>query len=246
MNAIILDDEQYCAEALYHLLLKHCPHVSVIHLFTDPLEAVVAMKDMAPDILFLDVEMPFMSGFDFLHAIGPTSTSVIFTTAYDTYAIQAFKVNAVDYLLKPIDRSDLINAVNKIKSKPQPLNEQLLSGLIRTALEQQQAPRKITIHTVEGIHLLLLDDIIYCKSEGSYSLIFLKDQTPLMVSKNLTEMEELIKSSRFFRIHKSHLINQDHILKVNKAEGGDVLMSNHEKAPISRQRRAEFFEWLAK
>lgn len=246
MTAMILDDERYCAEALYHLLAKFCPQVNPVMMFMDAKEALEAFRKETPDILFLDVEMPFMSGFDFLSMISPTSASVIFTTAYDTYAVKAFKVNAVDYLLKPIDRTDLINAVNKVVNKPQPITEHLLSGLIRTALEQQQGPRKLTIHTVDGIHLLLLEDIIYCKSEGSYSLVFLKDQPPLMVSKNLTEMEELIKSSRFFRIHKSHLINQDHILKVNKAEGGDVLMSNHEKAPISRQRRAEFFQWLAK
>lgn len=246
MNALILDDELYCAETLYHMLHKHCPQITHVRMLTDPKEALEEVAYLSPDILFLDVEMPYMSGFDFLNALGPTSASVIFTTAYDTYAVQAFKVNAVDYLLKPIDRTDLINAVNKVEVKPQPLNEHLLSGLIRTAIEQQHAPKKITIHTVDGIHLLLLEDIVFCKSEGSYSYIYLKDQSPLMVSKNLSEMEELIKSSRFFRIHKSHLINQDHILKVNKAEGGEVLMSNQEKVPISRQRKSEFFDWLGK
>jgi two-component system LytT family response regulator len=246
MKALILDDELYCAEALFHLLARYCPHVHPVKMMTDPQEAIYEFSSDIPDILFLDVEMPHMTGFDFLNAVGPTTASVIFTTAYDTYAIQAFKVNAVDYLLKPIDKADLMSAVNKVAMKPQPVNEQLLSGLIRTAMEQQQAPRKISIHTLEGIHLIPLDDIIYCKSEGSYSLIYLRSQAPLMVSKNLSEMEELIKSSRFFRIHKSHLINQDHILKVNKAEGGEVLMSNQEKVPISRQRRAEFFDWLAK
>ena len=206
----------------------------------------MAIRKETPDILFLDVEMPFMSGFDFLQTLGPTTASIIFTTAYDTYAIQAFKVNAVDYLLKPIDREELINAVRKVAHKPQPLDEHLLTGLIRSAIEQQHTPRKITIHTLDGIHLLPLDDIIYCKSEGSYSFIYLRDQTPLMVSKNLSEMEELIKSSRFFRVHKSHLINQDHIIKVNKAEGGDITMSNQERVPIARQRKVEFFEWLSK
>ena len=246
MKALILDDELYCAEALLHLLARYCPHVSPVSLYTDPEEALSAFKQEEPDILFLDVEMPFMSGFDFLNAVNATQASVIFTTAYDTYAIQAFKVNAVDYLLKPIDKTDLMTAVNKVSLRPQPMNEQLLTGLIRTALEQQHSPRKITIHTLDGIHLIPLEDIIFCKSDGSYSFIYLKGQSPLMVSKNLSEMEELIQSSRFFRIHKSHLINQDHILKVNKAEGGDVLMSNQEKVPISRQRRAEFFEWLSR
>lgn len=245
MNAIILDDELYCSETLFYLIKKHCPQITKADVYTDPEQALEIVRQERPDILFLDVEMPFMSGFDFVQALGPTTVSIIFTTAYDTYAVQAFKVNAVDYLLKPIDKEELIQAVSKVAKKPQPLDQHLLSGLIRTALEQQ-APRKITIHTVDGIHLLQLDDILYCKSEGSYSFIYLKDQPVLMVSKNLAEMEELIKSSRFFRVHKSHLINQDHILKVNKADGGDVIMSNQEKVPIARQRKVDFFEWLSK
>jgi two-component system LytT family response regulator len=245
MTAVILDDELYCAEALFHSLKKYSPQISNVRMFTDPEDALTVIKHSPPDILFLDVEMPFMTGFDFLNALGPTSSSIIFTTAYDQYAIQAFKVNAVDYLLKPIDKDDLLNAIKKVEHKPQPLDQQLLSGLIRSAIEQQQAPKKITIHTLDGIHLLPLEDIIYCKSDGAYSYIYLKEQSPLMVSKNLTEMEELIHSSRFFRVHKSHLINQDHIIKVNKAEGGDVIMTNDDRVPISRQKRAEFFDWLA-
>ncbi len=246
MNAVILDDEQYCTETLFHMLKKNCPGIVHIDIYTEPEKALETVRKNAPDILFLDIDMPFMSGFDFVHALGPTKASVIFTTAYDTYAVQAFKVNAVDYLLKPIDREELIAAVNKVVLKPQPLDQQMLTGLIKSAIAQQQSPRKISIHTTDGIHLLALEDIIFCKSEGSYSFITLKDQTPMMVSKNLSEMEELIRSPRFFRIHKTHLINHDHIIKVNKAEGGDVTMSNLEKVPISRQKRAEFFEWLAK
>ena len=246
MNAAILDDEIYCSETLFHLLAKHCPQVHPVTVYADPETALEALRNESPDILFLDVEMPFMTGFDFIQALGPTRASIIFTTAHDVYAVQAFKVNAIDYLLKPIDKEELIQAVRKVEAKPQPLDQNLLSGLIRTAIEQQQSPRKIAIHTVEGIHLLMLEDIIYCRSEGSYSYVHLRHQTPLMVSKNLAEMEEMIHSSRFFRIHKSFLINQDHILKVNKAEGGDILMSNQESVPISRHRRSEFFDWLAR
>ncbi len=246
MNAIILDDEQYCTETLYHLLKRNCPQITHIDIYTESQTALEAVRKNAPDILFLDIDMPFMSGFDFVHALGPTKASVIFTTAYDTYAVQAFKVNAVDYLLKPIDKTELISAVNKVALKPQPFDQQILTGLIKSAIEQQQSPRKISIHTTDGIHLLALDDIIYCKSEGSYSYIHLREQSPIMVSKNLSEMEDLISSSKFFRIHKTHLINKDHILKVNKTEGGDVTMSNQEKVPISRQKRTEFFEWLTK
>ena len=245
MRAIIIDDEPFCAETLVFLLKKHCPEVSETEQYSDPTRALEPVRNNPPDILFLDVEMPFMTGFDFLHALGGTAASVIFTTAYDTYAIQAFKVNAVDYLLKPIDKEDLIRAVGKVIRKPAPLDQTLLNGLIRSALAEQ-APRKISIPTADGIHLLALDDILYCRSEGSYSLLCLRDQTSLLVSKNLSEMEDLIRSPRFFRVHKSHLINQDHILKVNKAEGGDVVMSNQEKIPIARQRKVDFFDWLQK
>jgi two-component system LytT family response regulator len=177
--------------------------------------------------------------------MGPTTTSVIFTTAFDTYAVQAFKVNAVDYLLKPIDKTELINAVNKVVSKPQPFDQQLLSGLIKSALGQH-APKKIAIHTLEGIHMIAPEDILYCTSDGSYSMIHLRNQQPLMVSKNLSEMEDVIGSTDFFRVHKTHLINKAHIHKVHKTDGGSVLMSNNESVPISRQRKAEFFDWLAK
>ncbi len=246
MNALILDDELYCSEALFHLLARHCPQVHPVIIYTDPEEALEVVRQHPPDILFLDVEMPYMTGFDFLRALGPTSASVIFTTAYDTYAVQAFKVNAVDYLLKPIDREELITAVQKVAARPQPLNEQLLSGLIRSALAQQNSPKKISIHTQDGILLLSLEDILFCKSEGSYCFIYLRDQPSVMVSKNLTEMEELINSAIFFRVHKSFLINRDHITKVNKADGGEAMMSNKELVPISRQRKSAFLEWLSK
>jgi two-component system LytT family response regulator len=136
-------------------------------MFTDSEQALEIIKRDTPDILFLDVEMPFMSGFDVVQALGPTPISVIFTTAFDMYAVQAFKVNAVDYLLKPIDKDELINAVNKVIQKPQVFNQELLTGLIRSAIDQQP-PKKVVIHTQEGIHLILLQDILYCKSEGSY------------------------------------------------------------------------------
>jgi two-component system LytT family response regulator len=245
MRALILDDEQYCAETLLVLLKKHCPQVSDVELFTDPELALEHVRAFPPDILFLDVEMPFMTGFDFLHALGGGTASVIFTTAHDTYAVQAFKVNAVDYLLKPIDQNELKQAVNKVTLKPQPMDQALLTGLIKSALGQQ-SPKRITIHTSDGIHLITLDDIIYCRSDGSYSYIYIRDQQPVMVSRNLSEMEALIQSPRFFRVHKTHLINQEHIVKVNKSDGGDVVMSNQEKIPIGRQRKNDFFEWLVR
>lgn len=245
MTAVILDDEPYCTETLFHLCRKHCPDILSIGTFTHPDEAMASIRAQSPDILFLDVEMPFMSGFDFLKTLGSTSASVIFTTAYDTYAVEAFKVNAVDYLLKPIGKEDLVRAVSKVAAKPQPLDQNLLSNLIRSALDQHQQTRRITVHTQDGIILLSHEEIIYCKGEGSYCLIYLKDQPSVMVSKNLTEMEKMIDSPRFFRLHKSYLINGDHIIKVNKADGGDVVMSNKDLVPVSRQRRTEFFDWLS-
>jgi two-component system, LytTR family, response regulator len=244
MEAYILDDELHCSAILEKLIRQHCPQIKEITSFQFPDEALEKVKSSPPDILFLDVEMPYMTGFDFLKALGPIPSSVIFTTAYDTYAVQAFRVNAVDYLLKPVDRDDLRQAVEKIALRPASINENLLAGLIRSAMEHQIQPRKIALPTAEGIHLIPLDDIYYCKSEGAYSQICLREQANLLISKNLAEMEDMIQSPRFFRVHKSFLIHRDHILKVDKSDGGEVIMRNLDRIPISRQRKSEFLEWL--
>lgn len=245
MKALIIDDEFYCANTLEIMLRAHCQQINEIRVFTDPLEGLGYLQLNTPDILFLDVEMPHMTGFELLEKAKNFNGSVIFTTAFDTYAFQAFKVDAISYLLKPIDKGELIKAVEKASRNTGKSKHQDLMEIIQQTLgTQQRTIQKIPIPTSDGIHLLSTDEIIHCDADGSYSRIYCQNQKTLMVSKNLKELEELFNSSRFFRIHKSHLINLDHIKFVSKQDGGDVLMSNNNLIPVSRHTRQDFFNLL--
>ena len=166
MTAVILDDELYCAEALYHLLRKHSPHLIDVRMMTDPEEALSVVRQSPPDVIFLDVEMPFMTGFDFLHALGPTSASIIFTTAYDQYAIQAFKVNAVDYLLKPIDIEELKMAVKKAMPDNKQDEDQYKIQNLLTNLKNPNEDPVLLVSTSEAVEFVRIRDIIRCEADG--------------------------------------------------------------------------------
>lgn len=242
MKALILDDEFYCTDTLSVLIQKHCKPAIETYVFTDPYKALEHLQNEPVDLLFLDVEMPLMSGFEFLEKAAGFNGSVIFTTAYDTYALKAFQVDAVDYLLKPIDKNELLKAIEKVRRSKGLSHDQLLD-LLRTKLEPAAtSDKKVAIATSDGIHMIALEEVIRCESDGSYSTIYLEEAKPLVVSKNLKELEGLFNNSSFFRLHKSHLINLDHIRFVSRQDGGDVKLSDGSSVPISRSAKQEFFE----
>ncbi len=243
MKALILDDELYCAEALFYLIKNHCPDILSVVFFTDPDEALDYIDTHTIDILFLDVEMPLLSGFDFLQRTHSFNGSLVFTTAYEAYAAKAFQVDAIGYLLKPIDRLELIKTVDKIIKSTSRLTHKQLLSMISTVMEENSSQgKKIPIHHADGIHLINPEHIIRCESDGSYSHIFIQEQKPMMVSKNLKELEEMINTSSFFRIHKSHLVNLNHIRFVSRQDGGDVVMSDNSTVPISRSVKQDFLK----
>ncbi|MBK9292522.1 MAG: response regulator transcription factor [Bacteroidetes bacterium] len=242
MKALILDDELYCTEALEVLISRHVQPPIETYAFTDPFKALEFLKQHTVDLLFLDVEMPVMSGFDFLEKAENFKGTVIFTTAYDTYALKAFQVDAVAYLLKPVDKNELLRAIEKVSRIPAMADRQLMSLLREKLTSTTQAERKIAISTSEGIHLIAPEKVVRCESDGSYSTIFFQDAKPLLVSKNLRELEGLFDSRNFFRVHKSHLINLAHIQFVSRHDGGDVRMSDGSNIPISRSAKQEFFD----
>jgi two-component system LytT family response regulator len=245
MKALIVDDEFYCADTLGHLIKAHCPEITESHFITDPLKALDYLKTHIVDLLFLDVEMPHISGFDLLKQLPMFNGSVIFTTAFGDYALDAFKVDAISYLLKPVDKTELKKAVEKAARQNGNNDYKELMQMIQQTIGSQSKPvRKVPVPTSEGIHMLPIDDIVHCHSDGSYSRIYSLHEKALMVSKNLRELEELFNSSRFFRIHKSHLINLDQIKFVSKQDGGDVVMANNSSVPISRSAKQVFFNLL--
>jgi two-component system, LytTR family, response regulator len=247
MKAIIIDDEKHCREVLITLLQKHCGEVEVVADCASGNEALEIMGKLDPDILFLDIEMPGMNGFEFLENCSVKNFEIIFTTAYNEYAIKAIKHSALDYLLKPVDRDELVAAVEKAKQeaagKTAARVEQLLSSL-----NLKKEPKRFAVPTSDGLIMLNSAEILYCESDGPYCTFhFINNSKPLLTSRTLKEAEEVLLScGDFFRVHNSYLINMKFVQKYIRGEGGEVIMSNGKNIPVSRSRKQDFLGALEK
>lgn len=232
MKTILIDDEPYCLELLAHLLTRHCPEVHLVGQFTDPVEALRHLETHpAPDLVFSDVEMPRMNAFDLFNRLDAFSSHLIFTTAYDKYAIRAIKFSALDYLLKPIDIAELKTAVGKVHLQKR------TRGQLPDMPPKSASPDRIALSTHVGIDFVSPCEILYCSSEGSYTEIHLLGGAKMMLSKPLKEVEELLPAGSFFRIHHSYSVNATHIRRYVRGAGGEVLMPNGKLLPVSRSRK---------
>lgn len=247
MTSILIDDEPRATKSLTSMLRLTCPDVEVLATFNDPLEGLEQLRTTTPDMLFLDIQMPHMTGFELLEKLGKIKFSVIFTTAYDQYALQALKASAVDYLLKPIDMEELEGAVAKARALRQHLQlpdyaplEQLFHHL-----HQAQQPR-IAVPNSEGLVFVLVADIIRLESDGNYTTIFLAKGPKMLVSRNIGELEAQLSGHPFCRVHHSHLIHLDHLRRYLRLDGGYAEMSDGSRVEISRRKKDEFLERIAK
>lgn len=244
MKTYLLDDESNCTDVLQVLLTKYCPEVQLTGVFNDPELALEAIRMERPQLLFLDIEMPMLNGFELLRRCEPLDFKVIFTTAYDQYAVKAFKFNALDYLLKPVDKDELIAAVVKAKLKENPSNV-LISSV--QYLKSNPTPERIALPVGQELLLVEVADIQYFESEGSYVSVFLKDQNkPVVLSKSLREFEEVLNSPNFFRAHNSYLINLKHVRKIVRTDGGELVMDNGRSLPVARAKKTELIGLIAK
>ena len=238
ITAIIVDDEEKSRITLNNLVTKHCPSVSVKQLCESVDSAVEAIKKHKPDLVLLDIEMPFHSGFNLLERIKEPEFEVIFTTAYDHYAIKAIRFSAIDYLLKPIDVDELKIAMQKVESKQSvPGNKFEKFELLLSNLKGKSV--KIAVPAFDGLQMINADDIIKCTADESYTHISLTTGQKIVVSKLLKDYEELLEGYNFFRIHNSSLINLKHVTKYVKGEGGYVIMSDGETCEVSRRKKNE-------
>ena len=237
ITATIVDDEPDCCESLAMLLERWCPEVKVLDICYSAETAIQSIKEHAPQILFLDIEMPFMNGFELLEKLGDINFELIFTTSYDQYAIKAIRFSALDYLLKPIDREELQKAVQKAVQRNQhPLPQQL--DMLLQKLKHPTVPvNKIAIPTMEGFQLLAAESIISCESDSNYTHLFLKDKRKIIASRNLKEMEEILEDYPFIRIHHSYIVNINEVEKYIKGEGGYLIMSDGSTINVSRSRK---------
>ena len=242
INAIIIDDERRSRAFLRSLLETHTSDITIVGDAEDIPSSISCIRKEDPDLIFLDIQLRDGTGFDILNHFPHPDFKVIFTTAYDQYAIDAFKVYAIDYLLKPIDKGQLSNAILKAKREIQfEKKEDHLDQLIKYLRKDQH---RIIISTESSYDFIQVKDILRFEADGSYTKIFLKDGVQKITSKNLKEYHELLAERGFFRVHHSHLISLDEVVSVTKTSSGDVTLSDGSIVPISRRRKEQFLQAL--
>jgi two-component system LytT family response regulator len=246
MKAILVDDEKNALEMLEWMLQKNCPEVEIIAMCDSPLEGLEKIKTLKPDVIFLDIEMPQLNGFDLLERLGKHDSDVIFTTAYNQFAIKAFKVCALDYLLKPIDPEDLKVAVQKALTKKNKVSAEQLEMLLSYMKPEKPKSKRVALTASDHLIFVETEKIIYCESDSNYTIFFLADGQKIIVSKTLKDVEEILEGSDFFRVHASYLINMKHVSKFTRGDGGYVVMSNNQHITVSRKKKDEFFEMFSK
>jgi two-component system LytT family response regulator len=242
-RVIIVDDEDGARESLSDLLEKYVPNVKIVAKAESSASAYEKIGKYKPDLVFLDIEMPFGNGFDLLERMQPVDFNIIFVTAYDHYAIKAIKFSALDYLLKPVDLDELRSAVERHRQSPQPVSRESYQNLLEN-LEPENKTKKIALPDNSGITFVDIDDIIRCESDGNYTRFFLATGRKILVSKTLGEFENLLSDEGFFRVHRSHLINLSKITRFQKSDGGHVELSDGSKVEVSRRKRGAFVEML--
>ena len=237
IRSIIIDDEQHCIKALLSDLQKHCSSIEVVEACSSAKEGMMAIKKLNPDLVFLDVEMPWMNGFEMLEILGEINFSIIFTTAHNEFAAKAFRISAVDYLLKPIDANDLKTAVQKVEKKmDEGSSVQHISNLLRN-MRQTSAEQKIALPQREGYEFVDVSSILYCTAEGAYTKIFIEAKKTMLISRTLGDVEELLPPEMFQRIHHSTLVNVTFIAQFLRTDGGYVVLKNGEKLSVSKAKK---------
>jgi two-component system LytT family response regulator len=246
INAILIDDEESCTDILRWLLEKYCPEIKILCECNTPDAAIQKIEELSPDLVFLDIEMPEMNAFEMLDKLRPFNFEVIFTTAYNQFAVQAFKENAIDYLLKPIDKNDLISAVEKVIKVEKRKSNDKIDALFNLFKDQLKSSKKIALPTNEGISFLSVEQIIRVESDDNYSFVYLSSGEKVCITKTLKQVEESLSGQPFYRVHQSHLVNLNHIVKYLKDGGGFLVMSDKTTITVARQRKDGFMEMFSK
>ncbi len=246
LTAVIIDDEIDAVYSIELIINEYCSTVSVVGKANSAFSGRELILEKKPDIVFLDIEMPRSTGFDLLEMLPERNFEIIFITAYNNWAIKAFKYSAIDYILKPVDIDELIDAVNKAEKRLGKTDNSHEKYQVLLNNIKINSNKKISIATTEGIEYVEINKIIRFEGEGSYSKVFLVNKNMLLVSKNLKEFEELLSHYNFFRTHNSHLINLDYVKKYILKDGGHIEMKDDSIVSISRRKKDLFSEMMQK
>lgn len=238
MKAVIIDDEAHHRDYLKSLLAEYCPHVQLLA-EADGVEAgLQLLRTHHPDLLLLDVEMQDGTGFDLLQKIQPVDFHVVFTTAHQHFALQAFRFSALDYLLKPIEAELLVAAVSKAAETKKASDMQVkLTALLGNIQSMSTQPKKMVLKDSDNIHLVAVSDIIRLEADSNYTIFHLADQRRILVSKTMKDYERMLEDHFFFRCHQSHMINLHYLQRIGKRDGGSVIMKDNTELPLSSRKR---------
>lgn len=247
LKAILIDDEPDNVKLLGLQLKIYCPQVEVLAACTQSRDGLAQIKELQPDLVFLDIEMPVMNGFELLEAIGQISFQIIFVTAYDQFAVKAFRFSALDYLLKPIDARELQAAVAKAAANPQTDKRQL--QLLKQQLHERERflPDKIALPYQNGVIFTKISTVVYCEADNNYTRFIMQDGKQYITAKTLRSIQEILEDRNFLRVHRQYLVNLDHIKKYVRGEGNYLIMSNGQSIPVARNQKEKLmkrFGWL--
>lgn len=242
LRTIIIDDEDHIRHSLKKLVTTYCPNIKVVAFAEGVKTGLETIKKHRPDLILLDIKMDDGTGFDLLNNLQPIDFKLIFITAYDQYAIKAFKFSALDYILKPVDPDVLVRAVNKAeKLILKELNTQL-GALENNMQTDDTTKKKIILKTFDNIYLIKIQDIGYCESNDNYTNFHLINGNEILVSNTLKEYDEMLNEYGFFRVHKSFLINLIHVERFEKSDGGYIILSDESKIPVASRKREQLLE----
>ena len=245
IKAIIIDDELSSQQNLQQKLAEFCPTINVVATAQKPEDAILLINHHKPDVIFLDIEMPKMSGFRMLEEFKDPDFEIIFITAYNHYAVEAIRIAAFDYLLKPIAIKDLQQAVDRLNKVLNPHTKERIDVLKSSMGDNKTQEDKIAISTTEGLEFIAIKNILHIESNSNYSKIFFQNNRTLTVTKLLKDFEDMLLPYHFYRVHNSHLINLNYIQKYLRGNGGRVIMQDGTEIEVARRKKEEFLKMIA-
>ena len=247
IRCILIDDESNSLEMMEWLLKTYCPQVKIEAMCNSAANGIEAINKYKPDVIFLDIEMPHMNGFDMLEQFDKLSFDIVFCTAYDQFAIKAFRYSALNYLLKPVDPEDLKDTIRRLEQRKAAPSRDQIDLLLQNMRQAVRPPvQRIALTANDGMIFVSTEEILYCQAESNYTYVVLKGGKKILVSKVLKDIDETLSGNDFFRIHNSYLINLNHIAKFVRGEGGYVILTVGHHADISRRKKEEFLALLDK